>query len=101
MRKLICISSFVILLVHISKHSIEAIGGSNYYDILGVDTKATEREIKKAFRKLALKYHPDKNPAFEEKFRDIAEGNICFAFFVLKINKLRFYFCCCYVFYSL
>jgi preprotein translocase subunit Sec63 len=81
MRKLICISSFVILLVHISKHSIEAIGGSNYYDILGVDTKATEREIKKAFRKLALKYHPDKNPAFEEKFRDIAEGNICFAFF--------------------
>ncbi|XP_046644207.1 dnaJ homolog subfamily B member 9-like [Daphnia pulicaria] len=60
--------------VNFDYKNFRAIGGSNYYDILGVDTKATEREIKKAFRKLALKYHPDKNPAFEEKFRDIAEA---------------------------
>ena len=48
----------------------------NYYDILGVGKQASDRDIKKAFRKLAMKYHPDKNKAkgAEEKFREIAEG---------------------------
>lgn len=48
----------------------------DYYDILGVARDATERQIKKAFHKLALKYHPDRNKGAdaEAKFREIAEG---------------------------
>lgn len=48
----------------------------DYYDILGVPRDATERQIKKAFHKLAMKLHPDKNkhPDAEAKFREIAEA---------------------------
>lgn len=48
----------------------------DYYEILGVPKDASERQIKKAFHKLAMKYHPDKNksPDAESKFREIAEG---------------------------
>ncbi|MBQ5927055.1 MAG: molecular chaperone DnaJ [Clostridia bacterium] len=53
-------------------------GKKNYYDILGVDKKASEADIKSAYRKLAMKYHPDRNQGNEEaaeKFKEINEAH--------------------------
>lgn len=50
----------------------------DYYKILGIDKKATQDDIKKAYRALAVKHHPDKNPdnkAAEEQFKKINEAN--------------------------
>lgn len=46
----------------------------NYYSVLGVDSTASSKDIKKAFRALAVKYHPDKNPKGIDKFREISEA---------------------------
>ena len=49
----------------------------DYYEVLGIGRNSGEDEIKAAYRKLALKYHPDRNPgdkAAEEKFKEAAEA---------------------------
>ena len=60
--------------------------GKDYYKILGINKGASDDEIKKAYRKLALRYHPDKNRSSgaEEKFKEIAE-----AYEVLSDTKKR------------
>ncbi len=59
----------------------------SYYSILGVDSDANGSQIKKRYRKLAVKYHPDKNPGdkgAEERFREVTE-----VYEVLKDEKKR------------
>ena len=59
----------------------------DYYEVLGVDRQASEEEIKKTYRKLALKYHPDRNPGdqeAEDKFKEAAE-----AYEVLRDSEKR------------
>jgi molecular chaperone DnaJ len=57
---------------------------SDYYQVLGVDKKASKDDVKKAFRKLAHKYHPDKQGGDEKKFKEISE-----AYAVLSDDKKR------------
>lgn len=60
--------------------------GKDYYKTLGIQKGATDDDIKKAYRKLALKFHPDKNksPGAEDRFKEIAE-----AYEVLSDKKKR------------
>jgi molecular chaperone DnaJ len=61
--------------------------GKDFYKILGVSQTASADDIKKAYRKLAMKYHPDKNPGdkvAEQKFRDVSE-----AYDILKDDQKR------------
>lgn len=70
--------------------------GVDYYKILQVDKNVTEEDLKKAYRKLAMKWHPDKNPnnkkEAEAKFKQIAEAYevyVCFSVYVYIYIILR------------
>lgn len=72
MKKLLALA-LLALIGHQLSHAMAA-SGKNYYEILGVETTASADDIKKAYRKLALQYHPDKNPddnAATERFKEI------------------------------
>ena len=58
----------------------------DYYAVLGVDQKASFQDIRKAYKTMALKFHPDKNsnPGSEDKFKEISE-----AYLVLNDTKKR------------
>src|SRR6478609_8719120 len=56
----------------------------DYYEVLGVSKNASDDEIKKSFRRLAIQYHPDKEGGNEEKFKEVNE-----AYEVLKDDKKR------------
>ena len=62
--------------------------GKNYYKVLGVERNATQEQIKKAYRKLAMKWHPDRNcenkKEAETQFKEIGE-----AYSILSDNKKR------------
>ncbi|MBM4136560.1 MAG: molecular chaperone DnaJ [Nitrospira sp.] len=65
----------------------------DYYGILGVSSDASDADLKKAFRQLALKYHPDRNPddkESEEKFKEINEAYSCLSDPEKRVNYDRF-----------
>ncbi len=65
----------------------------DYYELLGVPRDASEADLKKAFRQLALKYHPDRNPEdkeAEEKFKEINEAYSCLSDTEKRANYDRF-----------
>jgi len=56
----------LVLLVVVGYLCVEAVAGEDYYALLGVPRDANNKQIRKAFRDLSLKWHPDKNPGNEE-----------------------------------
>jgi len=56
---------------------VSSVTKRDYYEVLGLERDATDQQIKSAYRKLALKYHPDRNPGdhkAEEAFKEAAEA---------------------------
>lgn len=83
--------------------------GVDYYKLLQVDKNATDDDLKKAYRKLAMKWHPDKNPTnkkeAEAKFKQISEAyevglafTLIFLFFV-HLFSFGYCCCCCFLFF--
>jgi len=60
----------------------------DFYEVLGVNRNSTENEIKKAYRKLSLKYHPDKNPNNKEAAEEIFK-KVSFAYGIIGDTKKR------------
>ncbi|KAI3916219.1 hypothetical protein MKW98_004660 [Papaver atlanticum] len=66
---------FLLLVCVLSSLALSVLAGKSYYDILQIAKGSTEDQIKRAYRKLALKYHPDKNQGNEEANKKFAEIN--------------------------
>jgi DnaJ homolog subfamily B member 9 len=66
----------LLLLISIFIHLTIEESNRDYYELLGIKRSASDKEIRKAFRNLAMKYHPDRNKDkdAESKFREIAKG---------------------------
>ena len=62
----------------------------DYYEVLGVNKNASDDEIKKAFRKLAIKYHPDKNPGDKEAEAKFKEANEAYSVLSDKTKRQRY-----------
>jgi len=62
----------------------------DYYEVLGVNKNASDDEIKKAFRKLAVKYHPDKNPGDKEAEEKFKEANEAYSVLSDKTKRSRY-----------
>lgn len=65
------------LLLKLRKEEFLMAAKQDYYKVLGIDKNADDKTIKKAYRKLAKKYHPDMNPgnaAAEQKFKEVTEA---------------------------
>eukprot|EP00250_Pteridium_aquilinum_P010825 c19654_g1_i1 orf=395-892(+) len=69
------IGACVLLLLFSASYVQDVCSGKSYYDVLQVPKTASDGQIKQSFRKLALKYHPDKNPGDEEATKKFAEIN--------------------------
>lgn len=63
-------------------------GSRDYYEILNVDRGATDDDLRRAYRRLAMRWHPDKNPAgkadAEARFKEITEA------YNVRVNSLQF-----------
>ena len=66
-----------------------ATGKRDFYEVLGVGKNASEEDLKKAYRKLAMKYHPDRNPdnpGAEANFKEASFFEICFSPWIIRIT---------------
>jgi DnaJ-related protein SCJ1 len=67
------------LLLALALLCLVVLAGKDFYNILGVGRDSSKDEIKRAYKRLSIKYHPDKNPGDEEaqqRFIEIANGNL-------------------------
>jgi len=81
------LSGFLLLLLFTASSIYNAAAGKSYYDVLQISKSATDDQIKRAYRKLALKFHPDKNPGNEEATKKFAEINNAYEVLVDKEKR--------------